>query len=92
MPSTTEQAVKRLEAALQSLEHAVERRLAQAGNGDLADEVQMLARDRARLAEELDQSQARAQRLEGVSRDVSRRLTSAMEAVEVLLQEEPEGR
>jgi ElaB/YqjD/DUF883 family membrane-anchored ribosome-binding protein len=92
MPSTTEQAVKRLEAALQSLEHAVERRLAQAGNGDLADEVQMLARDRARLAEELDQSQARAQRLEGVSRDVSRRLTSAMEAVEVLLQDEPEGR
>jgi hypothetical protein len=92
MPSAAEQAVKRLEAALQSLEHAVERRLAQASNGDLADEVQMLARDRARLAEDLDQSQARAQRLEGVNRDVSRRLSSAMEAVEALLQDEPEGR
>ena len=51
-----EVAVKRLEAALQGLEHAVEERLSLAVGADgLAEEVQMLTSDRARLAETLDQ-------------------------------------
>mgnify|MGYP006198435425 CR=1 FL=1 len=44
------------------------------GAEGLADEVQMLTADRARLAESLDQAQARAAKLENVNRDVSRRL------------------
>ena len=89
MPSQTEQAVKRLDAALRGLEHAVEQRLSLAAGADgLAEEVQMLTSDRARLAENLDQSHARAAKLESVNRDVSRRLESAIETVRGVLAEE----
>lgn len=89
MPSTTEQAVKRLESALEILEHAVDERLSQAVGADgLAEEVQMLTSDRARLAETLDQTQARATRLETVNRDVSRRLDKAIESVRAVLAED----
>jgi hypothetical protein len=92
MPSATEQAVRRLEAALRGLEHAVEQRLSLAAGADgLAEEVQMLTMDRARLAESLDQSVARAAKLESVSRDVSRRLEGAIEAVRGLLEAERES-
>jgi hypothetical protein len=92
MPSAMEQAVKRLEAALQGLEHAVEERLSLAGGADgLAEEVQMLTSDRARLAENLDQTQARAAKLETINRDVARRLDSAIETIRVVLAEEEEA-
>jgi hypothetical protein len=92
MPSATEQAVRRLEAALRGLEHAVEQRLSLAAGADgLADEVEMLTADRARLAENLDQSLARAAKLEAVNRDVSRRLDTAIEAVRGVLQEAMES-
>jgi hypothetical protein len=68
MPSVTEQAVRRLEAALQGLEQAVDDRLSRAVGADgLAEEVQMLTSDRARLAEALDQVQARAGKLETIT-------------------------
>ncbi len=86
MPSATEQAVKRLDAALSSLELAIEQRVAQSvGAEGLADEVRMLTADRARLAENLDQAQARAARLENVNRDVSRRLGTAVETITSVL-------
>ena len=89
MASATEQAMRRLEAALQGLELAIQDRLSQSGGAEgLAEEVQMLTADRARLAENLDQAQARAARLEGVSRDVSRRLDQAIEAVRAMLEAE----
>jgi hypothetical protein len=92
MPSTTEQGVKRLEAALRSLELAVERRLSQsAGAEGLTEEVQMLTADRARLAESLDQAQARAARLENVNRDVSRRLATAVETISSVIATDAEG-
>jgi hypothetical protein len=93
MPSATEQAVRRLDAALRSLEHAVGERLSQsAGAEGLAEEVRMLTADRARLAETLDQALARAARLESVSRDVSRRLDKAIETVRTVIQsDEGEG-
>jgi L-lactate utilization protein LutB len=93
MPSATENAVRQLEAALQSLEYAVEQRLSQAAGADgLAEEVQMLTSDRAELAEALDQAKARAVKLEQVNRDVSRRLDSAIATIrEVLLSEEEGG-
>ena len=92
MPSAMEQAVKRLEAALQSLEHAVEERLSLAVGADgLAEEVQMLTSDRARLAENLDQAQAHAAKLETVNRDVTRRLDTAIETIREVLAEEEGG-
>jgi predicted nuclease with TOPRIM domain len=92
MPSSTEQAVKRLEEALQTLEHVVERRLSRTAGADaLAEEVQMLTSDRARLAESLDQIQARAAKLETINRDVSRRLDSAIETIRAVLAADEEG-
>ena len=91
MPSATENAVQQLEAALQSLEYAVERRLSQSTGADgLAEEVQMLTSDRAELAETLDRAEARAAKLEHINRDVSRRLDSAIEAIREILQADEE--
>lgn len=93
MASGAEQALRRLEAALSSLELAIERRLnVSEGAEGLADEVRMLTADRARLAESLDQAQARAARLESLNRDASRRVGTAMEAIGAVLQSEPEER
>jgi Domain of unknown function (DUF4164) len=93
MPSTTEQAVKRLEAALRSLEHAVDARLSfSAGADALAEEVQMLSSDRVRLAESLDQAQARAAKLETVNRDAARRLDGAIETIRAVLAADEEAR
>jgi hypothetical protein len=85
--------VRQLEAALQSLEYAVERRLSQSAGADgLAEEVQMLTSDRAELAESLDQAQARAAKLEQLNRDASRRLDSAISTIrEILLSDEAGG-
>ncbi len=91
MPSLTEQAFRRLEAALESLEQAVDERLSQPGGAEgLAEEVQMLSSDRARLAETLDRTEARAAKLETINRDVSRRLDQAIETIRAVLQAEEE--
>ena len=93
MAGATEQAVRRLEAALQSLELAIQERLASSeGAAGLAEEVQMLTSDRARLAENLDQALARAAKLETVNRDASRRLDTAIEAIRAVLEADGEGR
>ena len=92
MPSATEQAVRQLEAALQSLEHAVERRLSQSGGADgLAEEVQILTSDRAELAEALDRAEARAAKLEQLNRDAARRLDSAIATIREILLADEEG-
>jgi hypothetical protein len=92
MPSPTEQAVKRLELALQTLENVVEERLSLSAGADaLAEEVQMLSSDRARLAETLDQAQARAAKLETINRDVSRRLDSAIDTIRAVLAADEEA-
>jgi hypothetical protein len=91
MASAKERAVRRLEAALAALEAAVAQRAsASAGAEGLADEVQMLTQDRARLAEALDGAQARAQKLENANRDVSRRLGAAVETIQSVLAAEAE--
>ena len=91
MPSAVEQAVRRLEAALQRLEVAVQQRLS-AGEGaeGLSAEVEMLTADRARLAESLDQSQARVAKLENLNRDVSKRIGEAVETIHSALSAETE--
>ena len=47
----------------------------------------MLTADRARLAETLDQAQARSVKLENLNREASRRLASAVETIRSILQE-----
>lgn len=92
MPSAMEAAVKRLEAALEGLEQAVDQRLSLAVGADgLAEEVQMLTSDRARLAETLDQAEARAAKLETINRDVSRRLDQAIETIRAVLKADEEA-
>jgi hypothetical protein len=48
-------------------------------------EVQRMNADRARLAQELDKSEARAERLEDANKEVSRRLVAAMETIRAVL-------
>ncbi|WP_295813012.1 DUF4164 domain-containing protein [uncultured Nitratireductor sp.] len=84
--STLKDVVERLGAALSSLENAVDARLER--DREFADsdaEVQRMNADRARLAQEIDKSEARAQRLEEVNREVSRRLVTAMETIRAVL-------
>jgi hypothetical protein len=87
MPSIMEEAVKRLDTALRGLEQAVEERLALAAGADgLAEEVRMLGTDRARLAETLDQAEARVAKLETLNRDASLRLEQAIATIRTVLQ------
>jgi hypothetical protein len=84
-------AAQRLNDALDALEAAVERRL-EAGHSRafLSEQVHALDADRARLAAELDNQMARAQRLETANREIARRLDAAMDNIRLVL--EPQER
>ncbi|ANG96572.1 MULTISPECIES: DUF4164 domain-containing protein [Brucella] len=86
-PETTlRQVLERLEKALSTLEQAVDLRLDKEGDfAEAEEEVQRMNADRSRLAQELDQSEARAERLEAANREVSRRLVTAMETIRAVL-------
>jgi chromosome segregation ATPase len=75
-----------LSAAISGLENAVDARIdRQRQNSEVEGEVRRVHADRAKLAQELDQSQFRANRLEEVNREVSRRLVTAMETIRAVL-------
>jgi hypothetical protein len=81
-----ETATKRLAAALDSLEAALERRREADGrDATLSAQLAALGGDRSRLAAELDQQTARAVRLEAAARDASRRVDLAMDAVRAVV-------
>jgi chromosome segregation ATPase len=83
-----DEAVTRLDRALDALEAAFERRRAADEQiADIEEEMHLLALDRARLARELDDLKARSVELETVNREVSRRIDSAMESVRTVLVE-----
>ena len=83
---SVESALSGLKAALGALENAVEARVdRERENGDADNEVRRVHADRARLAQELDQAEFRANRLEEVNREVSRRLVTAMETIRAVL-------
>ena len=88
MPSekTLDVALSELRGAISGLESAVDARIErQRENSEVETEVRRVHADRARLAQELDQSQFRANRLEEVNREVSRRLVTAMETIRAVL-------
>ena len=79
-------ALKRLEAAVGAVEAASARVLEAGKTGaDRDTEIAFLSEDRARLAEELDGSNARMMRLESANRDVARRLDTAIETIRDVL-------
>ncbi len=80
-------ATKRLAAALDALEAAVERRHdADKSESALAAQVYALGTDRSRLASELDAATARVRRLEGANRDIAQRLDVAIDTIRVVLE------
>jgi chromosome segregation ATPase len=83
---TLDVALSELRGAIGSLENAVDARIdRQRESSEVEGEVRRVHADRARLAQELDQSQFRANRLEEVNREVSRRLVTAMETIRAVL-------
>ena len=84
--ATLKEVIARLGKAIETLEDAVSARLEHDQDYVEAEaEVQRMNADRARLAQELDNSEARAERLENANKEVSRRLVTAMETIRAVL-------
>ncbi len=81
-----EAATRRLMAALDALERAVERRHeADRDENELAARIQALGTDRSRLADELDGSLVRSRRLERANREIAERLDAAIGTIRSVL-------
>jgi hypothetical protein len=88
--SAIEAATRRLAAALDALEAAVERRReADRSEGALAAQVQALGTDRSRLAADLDVVTARSRSLEATNRDIAQRLDVAIDSIRAVLEAHP---
>jgi chromosome segregation ATPase len=84
---SVEAAQRRLEVALDALDAAVDRRReADVAEAALADQVEALGSDRARLASELDEATARSRALETANRDVAQRIDQAIETIRGVLE------
>lgn len=84
--TTLKEVIARLGKAIESLENAASARLEHEQDYSDSDaEVQRLNADRSRLAQELDNSEARGERLEDANKEVSRRLVTAMETIRAVL-------
>jgi hypothetical protein len=81
-----ERATRRLMAALDALESAVERRSeADRDEDELATRIQALGADRSRLADELDGSLVKTRKLERANREVAERLDAAIGTIRAVL-------
>ena len=79
-------ATRRLTAALDALESAVERRReADRDENELASRIQALGADRSRLADELDGSLVKSRRLERANREIAERLDAAIGTIREVL-------
>jgi len=79
-------ATRRLMAALDALESAVERRReADRDEDELATRIQALGADRSRLADELDGSLVKSRRLERANREIAERLDAAIGTIRAVL-------
>ena len=84
--ATLKEVLARLGRAMDGLEQALSTRLEHEQDYSEAEaEVQRMNADRARLAQELDNSEARGERLEEANKEVSRRLVTAMETIRAVL-------
>lgn len=83
---TVKTAIEELRSAVDGLGRAFEGRMErEQASAEIRQEVRHAHEDRSRLAQELDESQLRANRLEEVNREVSRRLVTAMETIRAVL-------
>src|SRR3954470_19651592 len=79
-------ATRRLMAALDALESAVERRReADRDEDELATRIQALGADRSRLADELDGSLVKTRKLERANREIAERLDAAIGTIRSVL-------
>jgi hypothetical protein len=88
MPAGTavKMAIDELRDALGALDRAIDNRFdRERDTSEMELEIRRVHADRSRLAQDLDQSQFRANRLEEVNREVSRRLVTAMETIRAVL-------
>lgn len=84
--ATLKETMLRLSRAVQAVESAVAARMEREQDfAEAEEEIQRMNSDRARLAHELDGSEARAERLEAANKEVSRRLVTAMETIRAVL-------
>jgi Domain of unknown function (DUF4164) len=84
--STIDQAVKRLAAALDGLDAAVERRREADRNEEgLASQLHALGVDRTKLAAALDGEAARSRALETTNREIAQRLDQAIASIQSVL-------
>lgn len=84
--SAINEALRRLDAAMQTLESAVEAQQEKIHDAaGLEDELHRLGLDRSQLAQSLDTSETRSAELEDANREVSRRLVTAMESIRHVL-------
>lgn len=85
-------ATRRLMAALDGLESAVERRKeADRDENELANRIQALGADRSRLADELDGALVKSRRLERANRDIGERLDAAIVTIRSVLEAEEDS-
>lgn len=83
---TVKHVLDQISRAISALEKSVEARAEQDGNyADAEEEVQRLNADRGRLAQELDNSESKSERLTTANKEVSRRLVTAMETIRAVL-------
>lgn len=83
---TLKQVLDRMNRAIAAIEEAVASKAEQDVNyAEAEEEVQRLNADRSRLAQELDNSEARGERLTSANKEVSRRLVTAMETIRAVL-------
>ena len=79
-------ATRRLMAALDALESAVERRReADRDENELASRIQALGADRSRLADELDNSLVKTRKLERTNREIAEKLDAAIGTIREVL-------
>ena len=84
--SDIDAATRRLMAALEALESAVERRReADRDENELASRIHALGMDRSRLADELDGSLVKSRRLERTNREIADRLDAAIGTIRSVL-------
>jgi chromosome segregation ATPase len=85
--SDIEAATRRLAAALDALESAVDRRREYDRGGDeLAARIQALGIDRSRLANELDDTLVRSRELERTNREIAERLDVAIGTIRSVIE------
>ena len=87
-----EPSLRRMRAAIDLLEAAVERRArVDAKRGDADEEFALMQDDRARLAVELDGALSRGRTLEAANAEAAKRLAKASAALEALIERAAEA-